>query len=84
MAKGFLIADQSPITGIVETDWAEDTSKSSPSRLQAFLERMIPGLSSNPERDKFWTRIERLPDWWNRNFREPRSNEATSKCYTYY
>lgn len=62
MAKGFLIADQSPITGIVETDWAEDTSKSSPSRLQAFMERMIPGFSSNPERDKFWTRIERLPD----------------------
>jgi uncharacterized lipoprotein len=27
MTKGFLIADQSPITGIVETDWAEDTSK---------------------------------------------------------
>ena len=61
MAKGFLIADQSPITGIVETDWAEDTSKSSPSRLQAFVKRLIPGLSSNPQRDKFWTRVERLP-----------------------
>ena len=62
MAKGFLIADQSPITGIIETDWAEDTSKSSPSRLQAFVKRLIPGLSSNPQRDKFWTRIERLPN----------------------
>ena len=62
MAKGFLIADQSPITGIVETDWAEDTSKSSPSRLQSFVKRLIPGLSSNPQRDKFWTRIERLPN----------------------
>ena len=61
MAKGFLIADQSPLTGIVETDWAEDTSKSSPSRLQAFVKRLIPGLSSNPQRDKFWTRVERLP-----------------------
>jgi outer membrane protein assembly factor BamC len=60
MGKGFLIADQSPITGIIETDWAEDTSKTSPGRLQAFMERIIPGLSSNPERDKFWTRIERL------------------------
>ena len=60
MDKGFLIADQSPITGIIETDWAEDTSKTSPGRLQAFMERIIPGLSSNPERDKFWTRIERL------------------------
>jgi outer membrane protein assembly factor BamC len=62
MGKGFLIADQSPITGIIETDWAEDTSKTSPGRLQAFMERIIPGLSSNPERDKFWTRIERLPN----------------------
>jgi uncharacterized lipoprotein len=43
MAKGFLIADQSPITGIVETDWAEDTSKSSPSRLQAFMEKFSLG-----------------------------------------
>jgi hypothetical protein len=25
------------------------------------MEKFLPGLSSNPERDKFWTRIERLP-----------------------
>jgi outer membrane protein assembly factor BamC len=61
MAKGFLIADQSPITGIVETDWAEDTSKNVVTGLQAWMEKFLPGLSSNPERDKFWTRIERLP-----------------------
>ena len=61
MAKGFLIADQSPITGIVETDWAEDTSKNVVTGMQAWIEKFFPGLSSNPERDKFWTRIERLP-----------------------
>ena len=61
MTKGFLIADQSAITGIVETDWAEDTSKNVVTGLQAWMEKFLPGLSSNPERDKFWTRIERLP-----------------------
>lgn len=30
--------------------------------MQAFVKRLIPGLSSNPQRDKFWTRIERLPN----------------------
>ncbi|MBA4740068.1 MAG: outer membrane protein assembly factor BamC [Burkholderiales bacterium] len=60
MAKGFLIADQSPITGIIETDWAEDTSKRSVNQFQALVKKILPGAYSIPERDKFWTRVERV------------------------
>lgn len=60
MAKGFLIADQSPVTGIIETDWAEDTSKRSVNQFQSLVQKIIPGAYSIPERDKFWTRVERV------------------------
>lgn len=60
MAKGFLIADQSPVTGIIETDWAEDTSKRSVNQFQALVQKIIPGAYSIPERDKFWTRVDRV------------------------
>ncbi|MBT4385381.1 MAG: outer membrane protein assembly factor BamC [Betaproteobacteria bacterium] len=60
MIKGFLIADQSPVTGLVETDWASDESQLSVNRLQAWVRKFIPSAFSVPERDKFWTRIERV------------------------
>lgn len=60
MIKGFLIVDQSPVTGLVETDWASDESQLSVNRLQAWVRKFIPSAFSVPERDKFWTRIERV------------------------
>ncbi|MDA0236986.1 MAG: outer membrane protein assembly factor BamC [Proteobacteria bacterium] len=62
MMKGFLISDQSPVTGIIETDWAQENSKTVLTGLQAFLKNIFSSAYSPPERDKFWTRIERISE----------------------
>ena len=63
MTKGFLIADQSPITGIIETDWAEDNSKIEElNAFQSLVKKVFSSAYSSSERDKFWTRIERVSE----------------------
>lgn len=60
--NGFLINIESPETGVMETDWAENRAKIPQSYLRNILGKVIDGLYSTGERDKFRTRLERAPD----------------------
>jgi len=60
--QGFLIDTQSPDIGIIETDWAEDVSQVELGKVRTFIKRLLPWAYSNPERDRFVTRLERIND----------------------
>jgi outer membrane protein assembly factor BamC len=57
--SGFLIQSESPETGIIETDWAENRAKIPLDFIRRTLGRALDTLYSTGERDKFRTRIER-------------------------
>jgi len=56
---GFLINLESKETGVLETDWAENRAKIPQDILRRTLGKVIDGVYSTPERDKFRTRIEK-------------------------
>ncbi len=56
--NGFIVNIESPETGVIETDWAENRAKIPQDVIRRTLGRVIDGLYSTPERDKFRTRIE--------------------------
>jgi outer membrane protein assembly factor BamC len=59
--NGFLIKRDTPETGIMETDWAENRARipqESPS-IRGMLQKALPDLYSTSQRDKFRTRLER-------------------------
>ncbi len=56
--NGFIINMESPATGIMETDWAENRAKIPQDVIRRTLGKVIDGLYSTAERDKFRTRIE--------------------------
>lgn len=56
---GFLIARESPETGIMETDWAENRAKVNLGPVRKFIKGIFDSAYSYPERDKFRVRIER-------------------------
>jgi outer membrane protein assembly factor BamC len=56
--NGFIISDENPSAGIMETDWAENRAKIPSDGVRAVLGKVIDGMYSTPERDKFRTRIE--------------------------
>ncbi|HEV7616528.1 MAG TPA: outer membrane protein assembly factor BamC [Burkholderiaceae bacterium] len=60
--SGFLINIDSPQTGIMETDWAENRAKIPQDFIRRTLGKALDSLYSTGERDKFRTRIERGPD----------------------
>lgn len=60
--QGFLIKSESQDTGIMETDWAENRAKIPQDFIRNTIGKVIDGLYSTGERDKFRTRIERTPD----------------------
>ena len=60
--SGFLISVESPQTGIMETDWAENRAKIPQDFIRNTLGRALDSLYSTGERDKFRTRIERGAD----------------------
>lgn len=60
--NGFLIKTESPDTGIMETDWAENRAKIPQDFIRNTIGKYLDGLYSTGERDKFRTRIERRPD----------------------
>jgi len=60
--NGFEIAEDSPSTGIMETAWNEDRSKIPQDFIRRTLGKVIDSAYSTGERDKFRTRLERLPD----------------------
>ena len=60
--NGFLIKTESQDTGIMETDWAENRAKIPQDFIRNTLGKVLDGLYSTGERDKFRTRIERGAD----------------------
>ncbi len=53
-----LVVDQ-PLIGVMETDWAENRAKLPDDILRRMLGRLIDGVYSTGERDKYITRVER-------------------------
>ena len=60
--QGFLIKTEDQATGIMETDWAENRAKIPQDFIRNTIGKVLDGLYSTGERDKFRTRIERTPD----------------------
>jgi outer membrane protein assembly factor BamC len=58
--SGFRLTLDSPETGILETDWAENRAKIPDDFIRRALGRLIDGLYSTGERDRFRTRLERV------------------------
>ncbi len=56
---GFLINQDAPETGIMETDWAENRAKLPQDIIRSTLGKVFDGLYSTSERDKFRTRLEK-------------------------
>jgi outer membrane protein assembly factor BamC len=55
---GFIIAIELPDAGIIETDWAENRAKIPQDFIRNTLGKVLEGMYSTPERDKFRTRLE--------------------------
>jgi outer membrane protein assembly factor BamC len=60
--SGFLINVESPDTGVMETDWAENRAKIPQDFVRNTLGKVFDSLYSTGERDKFRTRLERGPN----------------------
>jgi outer membrane protein assembly factor BamC len=60
--SGFLINLESPETGIMETDWAENRAKIPQDIFRSIVGKALDTLYSTGERDKFRTRLERTAD----------------------
>lgn len=58
---GFLLSLDQKNLGIMETDWAENRAKIPQDIIRASIGKVIDGAYSTAERDKFRTRMERLP-----------------------
>ncbi|MBT9590056.1 MAG: outer membrane protein assembly factor BamC [Thiobacillus sp.] len=59
---GFIVNLESPATGVIETDWAENRAKIPQDVIRRTIGKVIDGLYSTAERDKFRTRIEANKD----------------------
>ncbi|MGD9943133.1 MAG: outer membrane protein assembly factor BamC [Burkholderiaceae bacterium] len=56
--SGFIVQTESPGTGVMETDWAENRAKIPQDFVRRTLGRVIDNLYSTSERDRFRTRLE--------------------------
>jgi len=56
---GFIVNVESPQTGIMETDWAENRAKIPQDFIRNALGKVLDSLYSTSERDKFRTRLEK-------------------------
>ncbi|MFD0666431.1 outer membrane protein assembly factor BamC [Ramlibacter sp. MAHUQ-53] len=59
---GFLLTQDQPELGIMETDWAENRAKIPQDFIRATIGKVLDSLYSTAERDRFRTRIERAAD----------------------
>lgn len=59
--SGFLLLVDSPKTGMMETDWAENRAKIPQDIIRRTLGKVLDSLYSTGERDKFKTRLEVNP-----------------------
>jgi outer membrane protein assembly factor BamC len=57
--RGFRLAADEPKAGVMETDWAENRAKLPQDFIRSSIGKVLDGLYSTGERDKFRTRIER-------------------------
>lgn len=60
--NGFLLAIDSPSTGIMETDWAENRAKLPQDFIRRSIGKVLDSLYSTGERDKFRISLERTAD----------------------
>lgn len=60
--SGFTLAVDMPSAGIMETEWNENRAKIPQDMLRNTIGKVFDSLYSTGERDKFRTRLERLPD----------------------
>jgi outer membrane protein assembly factor BamC len=56
--NGFIINLESPETGVMETDWAENRANIPQDVIRRTLGKVLDGVYSTAERDKFRTRVE--------------------------
>jgi outer membrane protein assembly factor BamC len=59
--SGFNLEVERPEAGVVETGWAENRAKLPQDLVRSVLGRFADGIFSTGERDRYRTRIERLP-----------------------
>ena len=59
---GFNLSQEKPDLGILETDWAENRAKLPQDIIRSTLGKVFDSLYSTSERDRFRTRLERLPN----------------------
>ena len=59
--RGFVIVQDTPATGVMETDWAENRGKLPLDFVRASIGKVFDGAFSTGELDKFRTRVERTP-----------------------
>jgi outer membrane protein assembly factor BamC len=57
--NGFVIKRDTPETGIMETDWAENRAKIPQDGLRSLISKAMPDMYSTSTRDKFRTRLEK-------------------------
>ena len=62
LERGFLIKQESPEAGVLETDWAENRANLPQDFIRGLLGRFADQLYSSAERDRFRTRLDRTPD----------------------
>jgi outer membrane protein assembly factor BamC len=56
---GFIVNQEIPEAGVMETDWAETRAKVDAGTIRNFLSKILDTVYSSGERDKFRTRLER-------------------------
>lgn len=59
--RGFVIVQDAPVAGVLETDWAENRAKLPQDFVRRTLGKVIDQAYSTGELDKFRTRVERVP-----------------------
>jgi outer membrane protein assembly factor BamC len=57
--EGFELPLQQADTGVMETEWKENRAKIKQDAIRNVLGKLLDGMYSSPERDKFRTRLER-------------------------
>ncbi len=57
--NGFILTEDQPSLGIMETDWAENRAKLPQDIIRSTIGKVFDGLYSTGERDKYRTRLER-------------------------
>jgi outer membrane protein assembly factor BamC len=60
--SGFTLAVDAPAAGILETEWNENRAKIPQDFVRNAIGKVFDGLYGSGERDKYRTRLERLPD----------------------